>query len=155
MELMVDPQRAGGAPGPLAQVHAGRAEVLFAAGQENAARHEMHACVDAARADDNEFVDTLATMAECFVALADDATVRELYDAWEKADRDHKLPFRFSTLQGRNVDVAHGLICERLGLRDEAERHYRSGLEWCERERCHADAQRCRDGLARVAAAGG
>lgn len=154
LELMVDPGRAGGAPGPLAQVHAGRAGVLFAAGQENAARHEMQAAIDGARADDNEFVDVLAAMAECFVALADEATVREVYDVWEKGDREHKIPFRFSTLQGRNADVAHGMICERLGLRDEAERHYRSGLDWCERERCAADAQRCLAGLARVAAGG-
>ena len=38
-----------------------------------------------------------------------------------------------------------------VGLLDEAEGHYRTGLEWAERERCPIEQGRCLQGLAEVA----
>jgi hypothetical protein len=47
-------------------------------------------------------------------------------------------------------------VSSRLALRlgvplDEAEQHFRTGLEWCERERSPIEAGRCHRGLAAVA----
>jgi hypothetical protein len=38
-------------------------------------------------------------------------------------------------------------LCLRLGLLDDAERRYRDGLAFCERERLSFDAGLCRAGL--------
>ncbi len=48
------------------------------------------------------------------------------------------------------IDAVRAAICARLGLRDEAERRYRAGLEFCEAQRLPRDAELCRRGLADV-----
>ena len=52
---------------------------------------------------------------------------------------------------GVTLDPVRGALGLRLDLVDEAEQHFRTGLEWCERERCPVEAGRCLQGLAEVA----
>jgi hypothetical protein len=52
---------------------------------------------------------------------------------------------------GQSVDVLRGHLALRLDLLEDAERHFREGLEWSERERCPVEAGRCHQGLAEVA----
>ena len=84
---------------------------------------------------------------ECLLALGDDELLRKVYDSFSNRDERNKAPARFSTLQGRAIAPVRGGVCVRLGLLEEAERHYREGLAWCERERCERDAELCRAGL--------
>ncbi len=51
---------------------------------------------------------------------------------------------------GVSFDEMRGSLAFRLGLADEAEQHFRTGLEWCERERCPVEVGRCHQGLAEV-----
>jgi hypothetical protein len=55
---------------------------------------------------------------------------------------------RFSTLQGRAIAPLRAGVAAKLGFIDEARRQYADGLAFCERERCAADADLCRRGLA-------
>ena len=91
---------------------------------------------------------------ECILALGDEELFRRIYNAFEHHDKQIRAPARYSTLQGRAIAPIRAGICLKLGLADEAERHYREGLAWCEQERCAADAERCRAGLAQTEAAG-
>ena len=52
---------------------------------------------------------------------------------------------------GESLDVARGEAALALDLVDEAEHHFRTGLEWCERERCPVEVGRNLQGLAEVA----
>ena len=52
---------------------------------------------------------------------------------------------------GTGMDKVRGQFALRLDLIDEAEQHFRTGLEWCERERCPVEAGRCLQGLAELA----
>jgi hypothetical protein len=50
------------------------------------------------------------------------------------------------------LDHLRGRLALRLELQlEEAEQHFRAGLEWCERERCPVEAGRNLQGLAEVA----
>ena len=49
------------------------------------------------------------------------------------------------------MDRVRGNLAVRLDLVDEAAQHFRTGLEWAERERCPVEAGRCLQGLAEVA----
>jgi ATP/maltotriose-dependent transcriptional regulator MalT len=49
------------------------------------------------------------------------------------------------------LDRSDGVLALRLDLVEEAGQHFRTGLEWCERERCPVEAGRCLQGLAEVA----
>ena len=50
-----------------------------------------------------------------------------------------------------SLDHRRGDLALQLDLVDEAEGHYRTGLDWTEREGCFVEAGRCLHGLARVA----
>ena len=54
-------------------------------------------------------------------------------------------------IRSAGFDVVKGAFALRLDLVDEAEQHYRTGLEWCERERCPVEAGRCHQGRAELA----
>ena len=140
--LLPDPERAGGAGGALSQVHSGRAGVLWRAGRQRAAVHDLEAYAAAAR-DDGRVLDDAPAMLECLMAEADDALLKELLDD----DRPHE---RYSTLQGRGLDAVRGAAAARLGMRDVARAHYERGLAWAQVERCAYDAKLCADGLALV-----
>jgi hypothetical protein len=63
------------------------------------------------------------------------------YDQWRM------LPFSCG-----GVDVVRGMIALHIDRVDEAERHYRTGLEWAEREGCPVEVGRNLHGLAQVSA---
>ena len=74
----------------------------------------------------------------------DDGLVRRVYEDLSR------LSTHRATLLG-SPDHFRGNLALRLDLVDEAEQHFRTGLEWCERERCPIEAGRCHEGLAEVA----
>jgi hypothetical protein len=137
--LLPDPERAGGAGGALSQVHGGRAGVLWRAGRERAARHELDAYASAARSD-GRLLDDAPAMLECLVGAAEDALLREILDD----ERPHE---RYSTLQGRGLDAVRGALSARLGLADDARAHFERGLAWAREQRCPSDEALCRDGI--------
>jgi hypothetical protein len=151
LRLMVDPERGGKAPGAVGQIHAASAGVLYNAGRHDAAQQALTAWKDIDRRGDTEAFWMEASAAlDCILALGDDALFQRIYGALERRDELVRAPARFATLQGRAVAPLRAGVCLKLGLVDEAERHYREGLAWCEQERCIADAERCRAGLAQT-----
>lgn len=82
--------------------------------------------------------------------LGDDGWVRQLYEEYTSYAENEDDRFRVAP-GARSFDVIKGALALSLDLVDEAEQHYRSGLEWCERERCPVEAGRCHQGLAEVA----
>jgi len=155
LRLMIDPERGGKAPTAVGQIHASSAGVLYNAGKHDAARQALNAWRDVDRgADDTlDWMEAPAAL-DCILALGDEALFRRIYNSFERRDEAVGAPARYSTLQGRAVAPLRAGICLALGLAGEAERHYREGLAWCEQERCTADAERCRAGLAQTEAAG-
>jgi hypothetical protein len=51
----------------------------------------------------------------------------------------------------QGVDHLRGDLALRLGLKDEAEQHYRTGLAWAEQEHVPVEQGRCLEGLAQNA----
>jgi hypothetical protein len=154
LRLMVDPDRAGRAPGAEGQVHAASAGVLYRAGRHDGARAALRTWVELKRAhpDDDDFCDESPALIECLIGLGDEGLWNAVRDAFRRRDDRIKASIRFSTLQGRAEAPARGALALALGRLDEAERHYRDGLAWCERERCPRDAAVCQAGLEAVAA---
>jgi len=147
--LMVDPVRGGRTPTADGQIHAAAAGLLFRAGREDAAKQALQTWAAVERADAEPYWMEAPALLECLLALGDEALLRKVYDAFGTMDK-RGTPARFSTLQGRSFAPARAGVCARLGLLEEAERHYREGLAWCEQERCVRDAELCRAGLAEV-----
>ncbi len=77
-------------------------------------------------------------------ALADEGFVRMAYEALSGADA---YPWYWLG----SLDRFRGLLALRLGLLDEAERHFGTGSEWCEREGCPVELGLQLQGLAEVA----
>ena len=154
LALMVDPERGGRAPTAVGQIHAAAAGILFRAGREDAAKQALQAWAAVEREDDEPYWMEAPAALECLLALGDEALLRKVYDAFATTDK-RGAPPRFSTLQARSFAPVRAGVCSRLGLLDEAERHYREGLAWCEQERCIRDAELCRAGLAEVRAGQG
>ena len=151
MRLMIDPDRGGKAPTAVGQIHATSAGMLYRTGKHDAAARALQAWVDVDRGSDTEpyWMEAPAAM-ECILALGDETLHRTIYDAFTRQDEIVRSPARFSTLQGRAVAPTRGGVCVKLGLLDEAERHYGEGLAWCEQEGCDRDAELCRGGLDEV-----
>lgn len=145
--LMVDPERGGRTPTAVGQIHASSAGLLFRAGRKDAAAQALREWAQIMRPDRDAYWMEAPALLECLVALGDDDLLEKVYDSFNNRDERIKSPARFSTLQGRALAPVRGGICLRLGLREEAERQYREGLAWCERERCDRDAELCRAGL--------
>jgi hypothetical protein len=72
------------------------------------------------------------------------ALVREVYEELER-----RSAFRVSNYGC--IDHFRGNLALRLNLVGDAGQHFRSGLEWCERERCPVEAGRALLGLGEVA----
>ena len=138
------PDRAGGAGGALSQVHSGRAGVLWRAGREDAARHELEAWREAARAD-GRLIDDAPAALECILDVGDRTLLEEIRQTSEERALDH-----YSTLQGRGLDFVRGGVALALELPEKARAAYVAGLEWAEAAGCSRDAARCRAGLAAV-----
>lgn len=153
LRLMVDPDRGGNTPTAVGQIHAAAAGLLFRAGKADAAQAALRAWATVERpGGDEPYWMEAAPLTECLVALGDEELVRRVHQAFLAQEERSGSPARFSTLQGRALAPVRAAVCLRLGLLDEAERHYRDGLAWCEQERLPRDAERCRAGLADVAA---
>ena len=90
---------------------------------------------------------SIADLDEVLPTLGSDALVRETYEILcGEALAGRRLA------QWVPLDYPRGQLALRLGLPlEEAEQHFRTGLEWCERERCPVEAGRCHQGLAEVA----
>src|SRR5207302_8064527 len=119
---------------------------------EDAAKQELEAWAEIARPRES-FPDEAPALFECIAALGSDELVRRVYDAFAAPppDAPTRISPTYATLQGRATAPAFGAMCLRLDELDEAERVYREGLEWCERERCPIDAALCFVGLADIA----
>ena len=148
LRLMVSPERGGNTPTAVGQIHAAAAGVLFRAQREDAAGQALRAWAEVSRSEDDAYWMEAPALLECLLALGDDELLRTVYSAFQARDERVKTPARFSTLQGRSLAPLRAGVCARLGLLDEAERHYREGLAWCEQERCARDAELCRAGVA-------
>jgi DNA-binding CsgD family transcriptional regulator len=85
-------------------------------------------------------------LAVAMADLGDDETVAAAYAevcAWPSS--------RCSAYAGRGLDALRGDYALRLGLMEEAEAWFETGLEWSRSERCPADEGRCLQGLAEAA----
>jgi tetratricopeptide (TPR) repeat protein len=128
----------------LCQVHGMRATALLAAGQVDRARVELDAF---AAARDKPYVSGVLNDLDAddtLAALAGEELVRRVYGELQAADQVLVSPTG-------SADRIRGALALRLGLVDEAEAHYRTGLEWSERERCVLETGRTLQGLAEVA----
>ncbi len=150
--MMVNPERAGRAPTAMSQTHGGAAGVLYRAGNEDAARHELQSWHEIARRDDSALWMESPALADCIVALGDDRLVGDVAAAFETKPG---AAAKYSTLQGRALAPARGMVLLRLGRIDEAAQVLGDGEAWCERERCTVDRALCHVGLADVAEARG
>ncbi len=137
----------GGVPVFQTQIHAHRARALYLRGENARAREETELAVDAWRrtTDIVGFGVFMASIAgTSAAALADEETVRDLYAAMVTASRA-----RVAWSSG--ADEIRGALALRLDLVDEAEQHYRTGIEWAEREGAPVEAAKCVQSLAEVA----
>ena len=125
----------------LSLVHGLRARILYHAGDEPGARAELARWAEAGIGWPHE-------IDECLPALGDDALLRREYDALTTGN---VARVRVSALSVMPLDHQRGALALRLGLVADAERHYRTGLTWAEREHCPFVAGRCLQGLAAVA----
>ena len=149
LRQMVDPDRAGGAPTALSQTHCANAGVLFHAGNTSAAARELTAWAEVAR-QFNSWTDELPPVADCLVALGEQSVIEEVQARFDSLAERPAVAY-YCTLQGRALHPAHGMVSMRLGRIDEAERAYREGLAWCDRERVPVDAGLCHVGLSDIA----
>lgn len=153
--LLVDSQRAGGSGDGLAQVHGGRAGVLYRAGQHGAALAELEVMLRSANGEHQNLEHYVPACVDAIVALCDDETIEACVRDMQPSDDPHRRfdsGFVYSTLQGRALHYSHGALALRLGRDDEAAARFAEGVAWAERERCPLDAAACHEGLAQVAA---
>ena len=154
LRMMVSPERGGNANTAMGQLHAAAAGTMFRAGREDAARQALQAWADVPRSWEEYICYEVPVFYDCLIASGDDALVRRVHSAFAQCDQRSQAPFRFSTLVGRAFAPTRGAIALKLGYIEEAERHYREGLEWCETQRCVRDADLCRNGLIEARARG-
>jgi tetratricopeptide (TPR) repeat protein len=125
---------------------AGYASILHAAGEGETASAEVRA-LESKLAVSTDAVLTSGTCAvagEALAAHSDATALRSYYD------RICGWPSIRATIVGSGVDKVRGLFALRLDLVEEAEEHFRTGLEWAERERCPVEEGRNLQGLAEV-----
>ena len=154
VQMKVDPERAGRAATGMSQTHGAAAGVMYRAGLHEPAKRELEQWAEIA-GESRELAFEAPVLFECIVGLGDDDLVRKVCDAYEVHQADEPPPPTFATLSGRAGAPSHGAMLMRLGRVDDAERVYREGLAWCERERVPVDAGLCLAGLADVATAQG
>jgi hypothetical protein len=145
--LLPAPERASGIAAFLTLTHGCRARVRMNAGDEDGARHELSAWIQAlADVPPRNFL-PYAWIDETLPALADEPVVRTSYE------RLAARPWvRFLSWPAHSIDRIRCALALRLGLLDKAETWYRAGRNWAERERCPVERGRCLQGVAEVAA---
>jgi predicted ATPase len=157
LALLPDPASAGGVPQFLAIIHGTRARVLANAGQHDRARQELRPVL--AAWDAMPYATThlgvavnnfgLGAFDEALTQIADSTLLRAI-DAYGRADPvAHQV--NYQPFVGRTMQRIYGDVALRLDQLEDAERLFRAGLDWCERERCPVEAGRCLAGLADVA----
>jgi class 3 adenylate cyclase len=156
LALLPEPAAAGGNPDQLTLVHGTRARVLANAGQFDRARQELvalRAAWDTADSPVYEGVAIdmggLAALDEALTQIADGVLLRAI-DAYQRGE-PLAPQLNYQALAGRTIQRIYGDVALRLDQLEDAEALYRTGLEWCERERCPIEAGRCLAGLAEVA----
>ena len=157
LALLPDEAAAAGLPAFLTLIHGTRARVLVNAGQHGRARQELRVVRDAW--DALQFATThegvalgfsgLAVLDEALTQVGDDTLLRAV-DAFRRED-PYASQQNYFAFGGRTMQRIYGDVALRLDQLEEAERLYRAGLAWCERERCPVEAGRCLHGLAEVA----
>jgi DNA-binding CsgD family transcriptional regulator len=152
IELLPDPSVADGNPGSAGALLAERAHVMLSAGREEAARAEFDRLVALGTHNLTAFGHfyNLGCLDTAGAVLGDDDWVRRAYDEYTSYAETADDRLRVTPL-GRGFDVVKGSLALRLDRVDEADQHYRDGLEWAARERCFVEAGRCHQGLAEVA----
>jgi predicted ATPase/class 3 adenylate cyclase len=151
VSLLPDPRVAGGAPQYLGQLHAGRARVLLNAGHEGQARQEFARMREAMENNPaSTHVNGIALHGSVFGSL-DEALPVLADEHFLAAVLAFPNPSNFFDPNARSPQRTRGQLRLHQGLVDEAEQLFRSGLEWCERERCPVEAGRCLQGLAEIA----
>ena len=150
LELMPDERSAGSFPQFVFQLKGTRARVRLSAGDGAAARNDVDAFFEYGRANHVRWDSVMGFSGAWAFGYriadhADDATVRWIYD-YHISFPDMRLTF-----DAGSADVLSGHLALRLGLADEAEQHFRTGLAWCEQEHWPVEQGRCLEGLARVA----
>jgi tetratricopeptide (TPR) repeat protein len=124
-----------------------RTYLLWLAGDRARASAEFAHLMDELRAlPAGPWAGAIGYLDDASALLGPDEVVRELY---ERVSTDHEV--RSSGFAAGSLDRSAGVLALRLDLIEEAEQHFRTGLEWCERERCPVEAGRCLQGLAEVA----
>ncbi len=154
VQMMVDPDRAGRAATGMSQTHAAAAGVLYRAGLEDPARRELEQWAEIGRPNGDMGIEA-PVLFECIAALGDDALVAEVVESYEAPKPGEPRAPTFAVLSGRAVAPTHGALLTRLLRFEDAERVYREGLDWCERERTPIDAGLCLGGLGGLAMARG
>ena len=142
----------GGSTTLACYVAATRTRMLMSAGQTEQAAEEFSRCValfdEVPRPEDGSFgsyhVTTFLELDQSLATFGDESLVRAV-SARLIADGT-----RASSWGAHSVDHLLGRLALSLGEVDEAERHFRTGLEWCERERCPIEGGRNLQGLAEV-----
>ncbi len=151
--LLPAPAMSGGFPGFVAHLHAGRARVRLLAGDENGARAELAqfavglADVPATGFNFGRFF-ALTELGEALPTLADDALARDAYDELVRC-----AAVRWDPMCTRGADPIRGGLALRLGLIEEAEAHFTTGLQWSETNGLFVEQARNLEGLAQVALA--
>jgi len=158
LSLLPDPAVAGGVPFFLAHLLAASARVMFNAGHIEQARQEFTRMRDALQAQINVSVydgvatsnNTLGLLDEALPHLADDAFM-EAAEQEGRRVQDAPRPWFYDSIAARCSSRVFADIVLNRGRVDDAEKHYRRSLDWCERERLPIEAGRCLQGLAEVA----
>ncbi len=147
--LLPSGEMTGGVPGMQVQVHGARARILLEAGDREGARLELEtwragAAGNLAQAAGAITRGNIAAVGPALARLGDDETVRRTYEFTAAAPGSHFGYFG-------SLDQFRGTLALRLGMPDEAEHWFRTGVDVCERERCPVEVGRNLVGLAEVA----
>ena len=133
-------------------VHGARARLLWNSGQRDAAREELDRWANSLaergdwRVNPLTLEIALAEVDECLPAVGARELIARTYETlapW--------VTMRVSRTSARGFDRIRGNLALELDRIDEAEQHFQTGLEWCERERCPVEAGRNLQGLAEIA----
>ena len=147
--ILPDVDLGGGESYLSAFVYGQRARALYLAGEFDRARREMVEwdtyCSRLLEESPQSYSDVVGSVGDALPALGAIELVDAVYRWITAAPQLRTLP------PGYSADVWRGQLALRLELADEAEQHFRTGLDWCERERCPIEAGRAHQGLADVA----
>jgi protein kinase-like protein/AAA ATPase-like protein len=132
---------------------AAKTRLLLGAGEQERAQREFERCVallpefatDEAGSLQSPADWALLELGQSLVTLGNEPLLRAAYE------RLIASGCRTGAYGAHSVDQLLGQLALALDLTDEAEQHFRTGLEWCERERCPVEAARNRQGLANIA----